>query len=136
MQNPFEVLKLTREEKNLTLNDVSSKLLIREKYLDAIESLNLKELPEAVYAIGFIKNYAKFLGLDPSEFISEYKNATKISDSEVNEEEFIENVPSYFELLKRFLDLHRSPIKRAIFISAILAAIYILIDVIYTFFVA
>lgn len=138
MKNSFEKLKLKREDQNLSLEDVSNKLLIRSKYLNAIETASFSELPEQVYAIGFIKNYANFLGLNANEFISEYKRVQTYANSDTFNDEFIHNEESVnqdsiLETIKLFFDQYKSPIKRAIFICAIIAAGYILIDVIRTF---
>lgn len=138
MENSFEKLKLTREEQNLSLEDVSNKLLIRSKYLNAIESGNFSELPERVYAIGFIKNYANFLGLNASEFISEYKRIQTCANADTFNDEFIHNEQSLnqysiLETIKFFFEQYKSPIKRAIFICTIIATGYILIDVIRMF---
>lgn len=70
-----ETLKNAREAKNLTLRDVEAATKIRLKYLEALESEDYSQLPGQVYAIGFLKSYAKFLGLDDSALVAEYKAA-------------------------------------------------------------
>ena len=59
-----EVLRQTREEQSLSLEQLSSKTLIRPSLMAAIESANLEQLPEPVYVRGLIKRYADILGLD------------------------------------------------------------------------
>ena len=68
-----ERLKAVREDNNLDLTAVAEELMIRRFYLQAIEDGNFKELPAPVYAIGFIKNYAEFLGFDPNSAVAEFK---------------------------------------------------------------
>ncbi|MCG8367008.1 MAG: helix-turn-helix domain-containing protein, partial [Pseudanabaenales cyanobacterium] len=58
------VLRQTREEQSLSLEQLSSKTLIRPSLMSAIESANLEQLPEPVYVRGLIKRYADILGLD------------------------------------------------------------------------
>jgi len=67
------VLRRTREENGLDLQQVSQVLRIRYFYLDAIEKGNFDRLPGPAYATGFIRTYANFLGLDPDSVIQGYK---------------------------------------------------------------
>ncbi|MDR3180195.1 MAG: helix-turn-helix domain-containing protein [Holosporaceae bacterium] len=66
-------LKKAREEKNLSLSDVSDALKIRECYLDALERGDYASLPELVYAVGFVKSYAKLLEINDDNIIQEIK---------------------------------------------------------------
>ena len=52
-----------RKRKNLTLEEISKATKIREEFLRAIEKGDFKALPSSTYAYGFVRNYAKFLGL-------------------------------------------------------------------------
>ena len=52
-----------RKAKNLTIAQVSVATKIREDFLRAIERGDYKALPGSSYAYGFVRNYAKFLGL-------------------------------------------------------------------------
>lgn len=52
-----------RKRKNLTIEEVAKATKIREEFLIAIEQGNFKSLPSSTYAYGFVRNYAKFLGL-------------------------------------------------------------------------
>jgi cytoskeletal protein RodZ len=67
------VLRRTREENGLELQQVSQVLRIRFFYLDAIEKGSFDRLPGPAYATGFIRTYANFLGLDPDSVIQGYK---------------------------------------------------------------
>lgn len=73
IENPLnlgEKLKQARQAKNLSIVEVSRKINISSRYLEAIESGNFRELPGEVYAKNFLKAYTKFLELDTNEFIS------------------------------------------------------------------
>ncbi len=61
-----------REAKELTLDDVSNVTKIGPRMLQAIEEENFDRLPGGVFNKGFIRAYAKHLGLDPEEAITEY----------------------------------------------------------------
>ncbi len=59
-----DYLRQVREQHNLTLEQMAGRTLIQARLLNAIESGNLKPLPEPVYIRGFIKRYSEALGLD------------------------------------------------------------------------
>lgn len=59
-----EVLAETRAIHGLELAEISRHLLIREEYLAAIEKSDFDRLPGPTYAVGFVRSYADFLGLD------------------------------------------------------------------------
>lgn len=65
-------LRQERERQNLTINDVEEGTSIRTSYIEAIEAGEYDKLPGAVYTKGFIKNYAKFLGMDADAMAKEF----------------------------------------------------------------
>lgn len=65
-------LRQERERQNLTINDIEQGTSIRTVYIEAIENGEYDKLPGNVYTKGFIKNYAKFLGMDPDAVVKEF----------------------------------------------------------------
>ncbi|NLM68563.1 MAG: helix-turn-helix domain-containing protein [Firmicutes bacterium] len=65
-------LRQTREEKQVTLEELAEKTKIRKAYLEAIEGGDQDVLPDEVYVRGFLRIYAKVLGIDPDEVIRMY----------------------------------------------------------------
>ena len=62
-----QLLKAAREEKGLTLEDVSRALFLRKSIIGAVESGDWQRLPHDVYVKGYATQYASFLNvLDPS----------------------------------------------------------------------
>src|SRR3546814_10325935 len=59
-----ELLRARREELGQDLRDVSHMLRIRYPYLEAIEGGRVGELPGPTYAVGFVRAYADYLGLE------------------------------------------------------------------------
>lgn len=59
-----EQLKTRREEKGVTLYEVSQRLRIRRQFLQAMEEERLDDLPGETYFRGFLRSYAEFLDLD------------------------------------------------------------------------
>ncbi len=62
-----EQLRSTRQEKKLKIEDISRKLNISKKYLEALEKGKFNELPTGVYGKNFLREYSTFLGLNYSE---------------------------------------------------------------------
>ncbi len=56
-----QMLKSAREEKGITLDDVSNALLIKKRVIGAIESGDWDSLPYPVYVKGHVKQYAALL---------------------------------------------------------------------------
>lgn len=68
-----EILRNSREEKNYSLKEVENATSIRMSYLKAIEDGEMNKLISPVYAQGFVKQYAAFLGLEGENLIKEYQ---------------------------------------------------------------
>jgi cytoskeleton protein RodZ len=69
-----QILEKTRKEKGLTLEEVEHATKIRKRYLVGLEREDYGALPDAVYAQGFLKTYANYLGLDGEELSREFKD--------------------------------------------------------------
>lgn len=66
-------LKEQRTSKGLTIEEVSKATKIRESYLLAIEKGNYQKLPASTYIQGFVRNYAKYLGLPEQEILALFR---------------------------------------------------------------
>ena len=71
-----EALRQRRQQLGLELDDVAASLRIRPAYLEALEQDNLHKLPAPAYAIGFLRSYANYLGLDGGEVVQRFKQAS------------------------------------------------------------
>jgi len=78
-------LKKSRESKELTIEQVSSKTKIDLKFLEAMELGDFAFLPE-IYVKAFVKQYAKALDLDEEEMQKKYTAAKSGSDLSEMEE--------------------------------------------------
>jgi cytoskeleton protein RodZ len=68
-----ERLRVAREEQGIGLSQAAAETRILQRYLVALEEGDYANLPGDVYARGFIRNYAKLLGLSAEELIEEYR---------------------------------------------------------------
>lgn len=66
-------LKAEREEQHLTLEKVFEATRIRVQYLQALEADDLSVMPSPVQARGYLRNYAKYLGLDVDQILNELR---------------------------------------------------------------
>ena len=67
------ILREARETKGLTLQEVQEETRINTRYLEALESGEYDRLPTPVHVRGFLRNYARFLGLDPQPLLDRYE---------------------------------------------------------------
>ncbi|MFM2128928.1 MAG: hypothetical protein RL477_474 [Pseudomonadota bacterium] len=68
-----EVLANMRAARGLEIADIAAHLRIRDIYLAAIESGDVSRLPGPTYAIGFVRSYANFLGLNGEQAVRLFK---------------------------------------------------------------
>lgn len=86
MVHAGEKLSEERIKKGLTLEDVAKATKIRASFLSSIEKGEYKKLPSGAYIHGFVRNYARFLGLREHEILAIFKR-------EYDEEKFIKVLP-------------------------------------------
>ncbi len=66
-------LKRARESRQIDLDEAEKHLRIRKRYLQALENGDYDALPGPVQARGFLRNYARFLGLPVEEALARYE---------------------------------------------------------------
>ena len=69
-----EQLRAARERKGLTLDRVADETNIAKRYIAGLEAEDFTVFPGDPYVIGFLRNYADYLGLPSDEFVNTYKN--------------------------------------------------------------
>ncbi len=68
-----ETLRSAREAQGRTIEEASAATRIKPSYLEALEAELFEELGGNVYAKGFIRSYAGYLGLDPAPLLQQYR---------------------------------------------------------------
>jgi cytoskeleton protein RodZ len=66
-------LRAARLRRGDDLASVSRALKIRKDHLEALEEDRFDQLPGRAYAIGFVRSYADYLGLDPVQSVERFK---------------------------------------------------------------
>jgi cytoskeleton protein RodZ len=77
-----EQLKLSRERFDLQIEEIADYLKIRHQYLSAIEEGRIEDLPGHAYAVGFVRAYAEYLGLDTGAIVERFKDETAEPDEQ------------------------------------------------------
>lgn len=76
-----ERLKKTREQQNLSLEDVFKKTRIPLKYLEAIELAHFKELPPAkAHRLAYVREYAEMLKLNPASVLYQFSQESDLNN--------------------------------------------------------
>jgi len=81
MSTAGETLRMAREARGYSLEDIEEKLNIRSKYIFALEEEDFEALPGKVYVLGYVKNYARFLSLDVDAITAEVKEKIDVVDA-------------------------------------------------------
>ncbi len=76
-ESPLETvgqdLRAARLRRGDEIAQVSRALKIRKDHLEALEEDRLEDLPGKTYAIGFVRSYARHLGLDSAQYVERFK---------------------------------------------------------------
>jgi cytoskeleton protein RodZ len=74
MESLGQKLRDAREQHNFSLEQVARDTHISKHYLEALEEESFTSIPGETYIIGFLRNYAEYLSLNPEEIVTLYKN--------------------------------------------------------------
>jgi cytoskeletal protein RodZ len=86
-------LRRQREMREISLREISETSKISLRYLEALERDRFDLLPASVFARGFLREYARFVGLDPDEVVNYYLVAQRQGNG-VEEEEEEDSTPA------------------------------------------
>lgn len=67
-----EKLRAAREERGISISEVAEQTRIAPMYLESIENDNYKPLPGGIFNKGFVRSYARYVGVDEQEALREY----------------------------------------------------------------
>ena len=90
-------LKNARIDRNLTLEDVFKQTHIRIKYIEALEADDYSMMPSPVQGRGFLRLYARFLGLDADAFLTEIQRKAQDEIAFAKIEETFGEIPETIE---------------------------------------
>lgn len=111
-----EILKRTRLHYNRTIEEVEAALRIQGKQIHAIEVGDTQSLPARVYAIGFVRSYAEYLGLDGEKIVELFKAQSEPQGPQEKTLKFPENKTQ----------IEAPPVGFAVFLFVVLCAVLVI----------
>ena len=75
-----EELRREREIRGISLKEISDATKISKRFLEAIENNDHRTLPAPVFTRGFVREYARYLGLNAEEMVTRYNYAAAGDD--------------------------------------------------------
>jgi cytoskeletal protein RodZ len=111
-----ERLRVAREGKGLSLEDVAAQTRIPQRHLASIETGDWDNLPAPTYTIGFAKSYAAIVGLDRTEIGNDLRE-------EMGGQRFASNTGDIFEPADPRRTMPRSLVLGAILTVVVLIAL-------------
>ncbi len=124
-------LKEVRLSKGISLEDAHRKTRIHVNILKAIEEDNFVNI-SPVYLKGFLKIYCEFLGINPSEYIPDFKDTIKrsyIPEEEPVEEKITKMKRPVKQGVRNF-DLRKFPVGAVVGVSAVIIVLIIVFSII------
>jgi cytoskeleton protein RodZ len=87
-----EELRREREIRGISLKEIADATKISKRFLDAIERNDHKTLPAPVFTRGFVREYARYLGLNAEEMVNRY-NFASANDDRIEKPPQVEKYP-------------------------------------------
>lgn len=81
-----EKLRQAREERGVSLSEVAEQTRISPHYIESIERDDYKPLPGGIFNKGFVKSFAKYVGVDEQEALRDYSAAIASNEGLAEEE--------------------------------------------------
>jgi cytoskeletal protein RodZ len=76
-----EQLRQAREAKHITLQEIAATTKISCRALQALEDEHFSQLPGGIFNKGFVRAYARYVGLDEEKMLAAYLTAAKVEGS-------------------------------------------------------
>jgi cytoskeletal protein RodZ len=80
-----EKLRKAREERGISISEVAEQTRISPHYLECIENNDYRTLPGGIFNKGFVKSYAKFVGIDEQEAVQDYTRLIAEQEGEADD---------------------------------------------------
>src|SRR3954470_21875282 len=94
-----ERLRREREMRGISLDEIAAATKISARNLRALEDEKFNQLPGGIFNKGFVRAYAKFLGIDQEQIVAEYEAASQ--ETEVAREQKLKDEFSKAEFRKQ-----------------------------------
>ncbi len=121
MKEIGNLLREAREQKGISLEEVSEKTKIQERYLGSLEEGDFSPFAGKVYVRGALKNYAEAIGMDPQEVLHLYHEVEK--QAQVVGDGKKQPVAAAEEAKPRFISKEKKPFPMVAFVWLLLLGI-------------
>lgn len=81
-----EKLRQAREERGLTISDIADQTRISALYLESIENDDYRILPGGIFNKGFVKSFARTVGINEQEALQDYAQLIGTQDHKVDDD--------------------------------------------------
>lgn len=81
-----EKLQEAREARGISISEVAEQTRISSHYLEGIEADDYSALPGGIFNKGFVKSYAKYVGVDEQEALQDYAKLVASQENEVEDD--------------------------------------------------
>jgi cytoskeleton protein RodZ len=105
-----EELRREREIRGISLKEISDATKISKRFLDAIERNDHRTLPAPVFTRGFVREYARYLGLNSEDIVNRY-NFAAAGDDRIEQSSHLERLTQPQALP---LPANRAPARKSI----------------------
>jgi cytoskeleton protein RodZ len=78
--NVGAALRAARETLGLATEDIAQATRVRAAHISALEAFDLDALPSRPFAIGFVRAYARSLGLEPEAVVARFRAEAPLAD--------------------------------------------------------
>jgi cytoskeletal protein RodZ len=116
-----EELRREREIRGISLKEISDATKISKRFLEAIERNDHRTLPAPVFTRGFVREYARYLGLNVEEMVNRY-NFAAAGDDRIEKSAHLERLvqPPVIESKKKGIPPPYARIDRNVYILALI----------------
>jgi len=116
-----EELRREREIRGISLKEIADATKISKRFLEAVERNDHRTLPAPVFTRGFIREYARYLGLNADEIVNRY-NYAAAGDDRIEKSVHLERLAHREPPMKKGIPPPYARIDRNVYILLVIVA--------------
>ena len=107
MSDLAQRIRAARDKMGVSIEEAERATKIRRRYIEAIEAGDFDRLPDGPPSRGFIKNYARYLGMDPDQSLTDFEAEVGVPILQLNES--VPPPPTRQQAVSRYTQLVKLP---------------------------
>ncbi len=100
-------IRTAREKMGVSVEEAERATKIRRRYIEAIESGDFERLPDGPPSRGFVKNYSRYLGMDPDQSLTDFEAEVGVPITQISE--VVPPPPTHQQAVSRYTQLVKLP---------------------------